>query len=126
MDGCGPVHVAQSLGSVTPPYKQYLTSIIPFDGNYMNNARLSMNSFSTSGIYCFVLQKKEEEIPMGYGEEFKRYVVKAVVRRIGGSADRASDLVEGSTLGALLQNNAAYIVFKGAEYWAEKILAGAI
>ena len=63
---------------------------------------------------------------MGYREDFKGYVVKAIVRRAGGSADRAVDMVESSTLGALLQNNDAYIVFKGADYWAEKIVAGII
>jgi len=31
-------------------------------------------------------------------------------------------MVESSALGALMQNNASYIMFKGAEYWANKIM----
>jgi hypothetical protein len=72
-----------------------------------------------------VLQK-EEVIPMSYRDEFKGYVVRAVVRQVGVPAQLASDLVDGTTLGAMMKNNAPYILFKGADYWAEKILAGVI
>ncbi|MDR3564025.1 MAG: hypothetical protein P4N41_24680 [Negativicutes bacterium] len=61
---------------------------------------------------------------MSYREAFKRSVVRAVIRRVGVPSDKAYDMVEGSTLGALMENNAPYILFKGAEYWAEKIQSG--
>lgn len=63
---------------------------------------------------------------MSYREEFKQYVIKAVVRRVGISADKATCLVEKSSLGALLNSNADFIVYKGADYWADKIVAGTL
>lgn len=75
-----------------------------------------------AATYIVSCCKKEGVIPTAYREEFKGYVVKAVIRKIGCSTVRASAMVESSALGALMQNNASYIMFKGAEYWANKIM----
>lgn len=55
-------------------------------------------------------------------EEFKKYVASAVARKSGLSLAKAVCLVEQSAVGTFLVGNSDYVFFKGADFWAEKVL----
>jgi hypothetical protein len=57
-------------------------------------------------------------------EEFKNYVTSAVARKSGYSLTKAACLVEQSSVGAFLIGNSEYVFFKGADFWAERVLEG--
>jgi hypothetical protein len=57
-------------------------------------------------------------------EEFKKYVTSAVARKSGYSLTEAANLVEQSSVGAFLVGNSEYVFYKGADFWAEKVLEG--
>lgn len=53
---------------------------------------------------------------------FKRYVAEALARRAGISPAKAAAMVEDSQLGVLAVGKLEFLSFKGADYWAEKII----
>ncbi len=53
---------------------------------------------------------------------FRRYVAEALARRAGITLTRAAAMVEESQLGMLAVGKLEFLSFKGADYWAEKIL----
>ncbi len=53
---------------------------------------------------------------------FRRYVAEALARRAGIPLAEAAAMVAESQLGMLAVGKLEFLSFKGADYWAEKIL----